>query len=190
MHVPIRIALFWIIACPGISQELAPSISGNPPGIWIQVDVSEQSLSLFLRDSLIRRYPVSTSKFGIGNLENSFQTPLGWHRIREKIGQDEPIGAIFTARKSTQKQAVIFTDSTDAPNDLITTRILRLEGCEPGFNQGGNRDSYHRCIYIHGTQEEGLIGSPASHGCIRMKNKDIIDLFNRVNENIFVKIVK
>jgi hypothetical protein len=149
-------------------------------GLWLRVRLCDQSVCLFNRDSLIACYPVSTSRFGSGNLEDSHQTPLGWHRICEKIGEDAPLGMIFISRKPTGRIAEIYSDTTDKPEDEITTRIIRLEGCEKGFNQGGSVDSFLRQIYIHGTPEEGLIGKPASHGCVRMKNRDIIDLFSRV----------
>ena len=190
MRIFIFSVLLLIPGCHSLSQEFAPPVSGVPSGKWILMDISEQALSVLSGDSLIRQYPVSTSRFGPGNLENSNQTPLGWHRIRNKIGDNAPLGTIFKARKSTGERAVILIDSIDVPEDLITTRILQLEGCEPGINRGGKYDIYGRCIYIHGTPEEGLIGRPASHGCIRMKNEDIVNLFNCVDLNSFVYIVK
>ncbi|MBN2104439.1 L,D-transpeptidase [bacterium] len=177
-------------ACQSVSQECYPPVSGIPEDKWIQVTVSKQTLSLMYGDSLIKEYGVSTSKFGVGNLKDSYQTPLGWHRIHNKIGQGEPVGTIFKSRKPTGRKAIIRTDSVDLPEDLITTRILRLEGCEPGLNQGDDKDSYNRFIYIHGTHEEGLIGQPASHGCIRMKNMDILELFDQVKRRTLVQIIE
>ena len=110
--------------------------------------------------------------------------------ICEKIGENAPLGMIFVSRKPIGHIAVIYSDSTDRPEDKITTRILRLEGCEKGLNQGDSIDSYQRQIYIHGTPEEGLIGQPASHGCIRMKNHDIMDLFSRIPVAMYVLIVE
>jgi hypothetical protein len=159
-------------------------------GIWLRVSISDQSISLFDRDSLIACYPVSTSRFGSGNRKDSEKTPLGWHRICEKIGENAPLGMIFISRKPIGRIAVIYSDTTDTPEDEITTRILRLEGCEKEFNMGGLVDSYNRQIYIHGTPEEGLIGQPASHGCVRMKNQDIIDLFSRVSIFTYVLIAE
>lgn len=139
-------------------------------------------------DSLVAVYPISSSKLGTGSQMNSFKTPLGWHCICEKIGDDQPIYMIFESRSPTGRIATVHTDTTDLEEDLVLTRILRLKGCEPGLNYGDDVDSYTRCIYIHGTNEEGLIGRPASHGCIRMKNDDLICLFDRVNIKTFVKI--
>ena len=159
----------------------------------ITVDVSKQKLFLF-KDvpfenlKLIRTYPVSTSKFGVGNEKSSKKTPLGSHFIAEKIGKGAKIGTIFELRKNTGRIAKIYTDITDIKEDLITTRILWLKGIEPGINEGKNRDSYSRHIYIHGTPEEGLVGTPASNGCIRMKNKDIIELFDLVPKGTLVAI--
>lgn len=182
--------IFSWTGCPVMSQAYAQQKSENSLRKWIRVDISEQTLFLFDGDSLIRKYPVSTSRYGTGNRMESLKTPLGWHRVRQKIGGGEPLGAIFVSRQSTGKQAAIFTDSTDVSEDLILTRILWLEGCEPGLNQGGNNDTGRRYIYIHGTQEEGLIGQPASRGCIRMRNRDIIDLFDRTPFHVLVKIDK
>ena len=173
-----------------VSQEGFPTESGIPDEIWIKVDISDQKLSLLLGDSLIQHFPVSTSRYGIGNEANSNKTPLGWHRICEKIGANEPPGMIFESRRPTGQIARIITDSTDIEADVITTRILRLKGCETDVNRGGNIDSFERCIYIHGTPEEGLIGQPSSHGCIRMKNRDIITLFEYISRNTYLEIVQ
>ena len=119
---------------------------------------------------------------------NSFQTPLGEHIVAEKIGEDLPLGAVLKGRKWTKEVVVPIKDVIDIPEDVITSRILWLDGVEQGINKGGDVDSKERFIYIHGTAEEGLIGKPASLGCIRMKNKDVIKLFNRVKENTKVLI--
>ena len=119
---------------------------------------------------------------------NSFQTPLGEHIVAEKIGEDLPLGAVLKGRKWTKEVIVPIKDVIDIPEDVITSRILWLDGVEQGINKGGDVDSKERFIYIHGTAEEGLIGKPASLGCIRMKNKDVIKLFKRVKENTKVLI--
>ncbi|MBN1783004.1 L,D-transpeptidase [bacterium] len=173
-----------------LARGIAPDSCGQNRDVCIRIEVRTQSLSLVLGDSLLAVYPVSTSIFGTGSLMNSNKTPLGRHRICEKIGKLAAEGTVFKSRVSTGRIAVIYTDSTDIGDDLITSRILRLEGCEDGRNRGGDVDSRERCIYIHGTQEEGLIGTPASHGCIRMKNRDIISLFNRVEIGTLVDIVE
>ena len=147
----------------------------------IEVDISEQRLYL-IENSLIKAsYPISTSKYGEGSTENSFKTPLGKHSIKEMIGEEAEINTIFTSRINTKRSATIIDQFEDTDNDYVTSRIMWLDGEEDGFNKGGNVDSFRRYIYIHGTHEEGLIGTKASHGCIRMFNYDVIELFNLVN---------
>lgn len=183
----IKNALFFItlfllllaIGCP---------IQSRTNEFIITIDVSKQKLFLFENGKLIRIYPVSTSKYGIGNEKNSRKTPLGTHFIAEKIGEGTNLGTIFESRENTGKIAEIHTDNTDTQEDFITTRILWLKGMELGVGEGIN--SYNRYIYIHGTPEEGLIGTPTSHGCIRMKNKDIIELFDLVSQGTLVIIHK
>jgi lipoprotein-anchoring transpeptidase ErfK/SrfK len=147
----------------------------------IEVDISEQRLYL-IENSLIKAsYPISTSKYGEGSIENSFKTPLGKHSIKEMIGEEAEINTIFTSRLNTKRSATIIDQFEDTDNDYVTSRIMWLDGEEDGLNKGGNVDSFRRYIYIHGTHEEGLIGTKASHGCIRMFNYDVIELFNLVN---------
>ena len=147
----------------------------------IEVDISEQRLYL-IENSLIKAsYPISTSKYGEGSIENSFKTPLGKHSIKEMIGEEAEINTIFTSRINTKRSAIIIDQFEDTDNDYVTSRIMWLDGEEDGLNKGGNVDSFRRYIYIHGTHEEGLIGTKASHGCIRMFNYDVIELFNLVN---------
>ena len=154
----------------------------------ILVSISKQKLHLIKNAEIIKTYPISTSKYGIGNKKGSHKTPLGMHRISEKEGEGAEIGAIFRWCRNTGKIAKIYTDNTDIPKDLITTRIMRLKGLELAINKGKGIDSYKRGIFIHGTPEEGLIGKPASHGCVRMKNKDVIELFNLVPVGTLVEI--
>jgi lipoprotein-anchoring transpeptidase ErfK/SrfK len=140
----------------------------------ILVDISQQRLFLLdNRGDLVISYPISSSSYGEGQIENSYKTPLGNHIIKEKIGKD----------------AEIYHDEYDSEDDHVTSRILWLEGTEEGFNKGGNVDSFYRYIYIHGTPEEGLIGEKASHGCIRMFNHDVIELFSLVKKGTKVNIV-
>ena len=156
----------------------------------ILVDISQQRL--FLLDSsgdLIISYPISSSSYGEGQIENSFKTPLGNHIIKEKIGADASKNIIFKERINTGRFAAIYHNDYDSEDDHVTSRILWLEGTEEGFNKGGNVDSFYRYIYIHGTPEEGLIGEKASHGCIRMFNQDVIELFSLVENGTKVNIV-
>ena len=156
----------------------------------ILVDISQQRL--FVLDNggtLIVSYPISSSYFGEGQVENSFKTPLGKHVIKKKIGSDAPKNIIFKERINTGRYAEIHHTDYDSDEDHVTSRVLWLEGLEEGFNKGGNVDSFNRYIYIHGTPEEGLIGKKASHGCIRMFNHDVIELYDLVQEGTKVNIV-
>ena len=156
----------------------------------ILVDISQQRLFLLdSRGDLIISYPISSSLYGEGQIENSFKTPMGNHIIKEKIGADASKNIIFKERENTGRFAKIYHNDYDSEDDHVTSRILWLEGTEEGFNKGGNVDSFYRYIYIHGTPEEGLIGEKASHGCIRMFNQDVIELFSLVEKGTKVNIV-
>ncbi len=145
----------------------------------VEVSVPEQRMVVYRDGVRIREYPVSTSKFGLGDDKGSNQTPLGAFRIAKKIGKDEPAGAVFKSRKPTGEVL-----PPDAPGrDPIVTRILWLKGLEPH-----NANAYQRYIYIHGTPEERTIGTPASYGCVRMKSSDVIDLFEIVGNGASVRI--
>ena len=156
----------------------------------IQVNISEQRLYLLKFNEVLVSYPISSSSYGEGQQENSYKTPLGNHIIKEMIGSSATKDTIFISRINTKRAASLIKEPIDTDNDYVTSRIMWLEGEEEGFNKGGSVDSYQRYIYIHGTQEEGLIGSKASHGCIRMFNNDVIDLFQRVNigTKVLIKI--
>ena len=147
----------------------------------IEVDISEQRLYLIENNLIKASYPISTSKYGEGSIQNSFKTPLGEHSIKEMIGEEAKINTIFTSRINTKRSVTIIDQFEDTDNDYVTSRIIWLDGEEEGLNKGGNVDSFRRYIYIHGTHEEGLIGTKASHGCIRMFNYDVIELFKLVN---------
>jgi hypothetical protein len=144
-----------------------------------------------LQDGLVARcFVVSTSKVGLGNQYGSTATPPGLHFIREMLGEGAPLGAIFRGREHIPGDvATIISEPLDVPDDLVTTRILWLSGLEPGLNQGGNVDTYMRYIYIHGTPEEGLLGTPASHGCVRMYNHEVVDLYRSVQVGTRVYIL-
>ncbi len=169
-------------------SRLRDQFSLRPDEPAVIVDVSEQKLYLIKERKVLRSYPVSTSRYGTGSQKDSNKTPLGVHRIKEKIGKDAPLGALFRSRKRTGQIAPIYRDRTPMKEDLITTRILWLDGQEEGVNKGPGVDSHERYIYIHGTPEEGFIGTPRSHGCIRMRNRDVIELFGEVSEGRLVEI--
>lgn len=154
------------------------------------VSVNHQKLFHLKNNIIVDQYPISTAKKGVGNIKNSDKTPLGLHSIREKHGVNTPINGRMIGRVFYGQIATIYNDTTSSKTDDITSRILWLDGEENGINKGGNVDSYQRYIYIHGTSEEGKIGTPASHGCIRMTNKDVIKLFSKVKLNTKVLILE
>ncbi len=129
-----------------------------------------------------RNYLISTSRFGIGQVSGSNCTPLGLHRIAEKIGAPWPAGTVFKAR-----QPIGFTWN-GMPDAKITTRILWLEGLEEGLNRGGNVDSHDRYIYIHGVGDQSSVGKPSSHGCIHLADKDLVPLFEIIPSGTLVWI--
>jgi L,D-transpeptidase catalytic domain len=147
-----------------------------PSRFALVVNITSQTLSLFEKFSRSWYFggqvPCSTSRFGIGQRQGSNCTPLGLHRIVEKIGGGWPAGTVLKGRK-----AVGYT-WREMPDAKITTRILWLEGLEPGFNRGGNLDSHARYIYIHGTADQLSIGKPTSCGCIHLADADLIPLFD------------
>ena len=161
----------------------SPALSDERPFLF--VDSERQQLQVIAIDAGENRvYQVSTSGQGIGNRKDSHQTPHGVHRIRQKIGGDQPSGMIFKSRKPTGN----LFDSYNIGDDEITSRILWLDGMEAGVNSGGIHDSYERYIYIHGTSDERRIGRPVSIGCVRMTNADVIELFDEVLINDLVII--
>jgi UDP-N-acetylmuramate--alanine ligase len=156
----------------------------DPEELFLVQSIEAQRLFVCVKDAVIGRYEASTSRFGNGIRENSFKTPLGLHRITEKIGDGAPAGRIFKARKDTG----IDWDHHSIEDNLILTRILRLEGLEEGINRGTGVDSYERFIYIHGTNREDLMGTPLSHGCLALRNEDILRLFEIVKAGTLVYI--
>jgi lipoprotein-anchoring transpeptidase ErfK/SrfK len=156
-----------------------PSPLTPPTFPLLRIDVKRQILELFGEHGIEDLYPVSTSKFGLGFEEGSFRTPTGKFRIAEKIGENAPSGMIFRSRVAT---GTISPQGGD--DDLVLSRILWLDGLEPE-----NANTRERYIYIHGTNQEHLVGTPASHGCIRLKNVDMIDLFERVSAGTAVEII-
>ncbi len=138
------------------------------------LSVADQKMIVLRDGKPLSSYPVSTSKFGLGDRPGSYATPLGVLRIKEKIGHGLPAGAVFKSRKPTGEVLPV-----DAPGrDPIVTRILWLEGLDER-----NRNAYRRYIYIHGTPEERNVGRPVSYGCIRMRSQDVIELFETVGLN-------
>lgn len=155
----------------------------------VVVSVGEQSLSVFNGEALLKRYSISTAKSGVGETKNSGKTPSGRHVVRAKIGKNAPINAVFVGRRETGE---IYTDALakQLPDrDWILTRILWLSGLERGKNRLGNVDSMQRFIYIHGTPDSEPMGVPLSHGCVRMRNSDVIELFDSLPVGTVVEIL-
>ncbi|MGM0443794.1 MAG: L,D-transpeptidase [Fibrobacterota bacterium] len=152
----------------------------------IYMEYDRFRLSLMQHPRRVKAYPASAGARGLGERGGSQATPRGLHRIAAKIGARAPTGTVFESRRPTGE----ILGQYDTPRkNLILSRIIRLEGLENGFNRGGDVDSYRRFIYIHGTNRENAVGTNHfSHGCIVMKNNDIIDLFDRVEEGDYVLI--
>ena len=146
-------------------------------------NIAEQTTSLFENNEFVKTFPCSTSRFGIGQAEGSNCTPLGLHRIAKKIGAGASAGTVFKSRQVVGH--VLQPEFADAK---ITTRILWLEGLEPGFNRGGSVDSHTRFIYIHGTADQSSIGKPASCGCIHLADADLLPLFDLLPVGMLVWI--
>ena len=168
----------------------------RPTRFILIVTVADQTMSLFEKARarpaaagfppfrFCKRYRISTSRFGIGQVENSNQTPLGLHRIAERIGGGWPVGTVFKSR-----QVVGFTWQ-GRPDATIAHRIFWLEGLEPGLNRGGQVDSHRRYIYIHGFSDESTLGRPQSHGCIHVAAADLLPLFDRLPTGTLVWIAE
>lgn len=174
-----RVSLFGLL----LTATALSSLAGTdtvviPPRVIISV--RDQKLMVVENGKRVAIYPVSTSKFGIGDRWGSMATPLGWLQVAEKIGDHAPQGAVFHKRR--------FTGEILAPNapgrDPIVTRIIWLRGLE-----ASNSHAFERCIYIHGTPEERFIGKPASYGCIRMCSKDVMQVYSELQLGALVRII-
>jgi hypothetical protein len=155
----------------------------------IHIDLTNQHLSV-LDDSgaCVRGYAVSTGLNGAGEIRDSGCTPRGAHRVRAKIGAGAPCGAVFRGRRPTGEVWTPEYGAQHPGRDWILSRILWLCGCEPGRNRLGKVDSMRRYIYIHGTPDDQPMGEPRSHGCVRMRNCDVIELFDLVPVGVPVQI--
>lgn len=155
------------------------------------ISVARQMMTLFDdQGETLREYSISTAKAGVGEVFGSYQTPRGQHLVRAKIGAGAPENAVFVRRRPTGE---IWTPALDVEfpgRDWILTRILWLSGCEPGANRLGCVDTMRRYIYIHGSPERAAMGQPGSHGCIRMRNCDIVELFDLIPVYTPVEIIE
>ena len=157
------------------------------------INIAQQTLTLYKQQKVIAQYTVSTAKNGIGSQQDSGCTPLGKHVIAEKIGTSAPRNAVFIGRVATGEVYSAKFGALNPERDWILSRILWLSGIEEGLNKGSNSqggcDTYQRYIYIHGTPDSEPMGVPLSHGCVRMRNQDIIELFEQVDEGTPVAII-
>ncbi len=154
----------------------------------LEVNLTSQTLTLMSGETMVKQYPVSTAKNGPGETLDSECTPTGKHIIAEKIGAGCEVNTVFVGRKPTGEKYNLKMKQEGPDRDWILTRILWLSGSEPGVNQGGNVDSYNRYIYIHGSPDDVKMGAPGSRGCIRMRNSNIVELFNKVEAGIELMI--
>jgi lipoprotein-anchoring transpeptidase ErfK/SrfK len=147
----------------------------------IRIHIGAQQLDLYDdQDRLIKRYRISSAKNGVGEENGSFRTPRGRHVVRAKIGSGQPLNAVFVERRPTGEVYGPELAERNPGRDWILSRILWLSGCEPGYNRLGRVDTMRRAIYIHGSPDSAEMGTPGSHGCIRMRNSDIVELFELV----------
>ena len=156
----------------------------------LRIDLTAQELELRDDgDTVLRRYPISSAANGPGEESGSYCTPRGRHVVRARIGAGQPPGTVFRARRPTGEMYSPELGAAQPERDWILTRILWLSGKEPGFNRLGSCDSMRRYIYIHGTPDETFEQAPRSHGCIRMRNADLVELFDLVPPYTPVEIV-
>ena len=156
----------------------------------IEINISKQTLRLFEGNDLIKQYTISTAKKGPGEQMDSECTPRGKHLIREKIGAGCEANTVFVGREPTGELYHPELREQFPDRDWILTRILWLSGCEAGKNKGGNVDSYDRYIYIHGGPDDLAMGVPGSRGCVRMRNEDMIELFDLIETETGVNIIE
>jgi lipoprotein-anchoring transpeptidase ErfK/SrfK len=167
----LTIGCFWVFR-PVLAADDGSSLA-------VLISVPDQKLALMQGGACVAQYPVSTSRYGVGDRFGSYATPVGWMEVAQKIGQGWPLGTVFKERRPTGEVL-----RPNAPGrDPIVTRILWLRGLE-----SSSRNAYERGIYIHGTPVERQIGRPASYGCIRMRSRDVADLFGRIGIGTRVQI--
>lgn len=156
----------------------------------INIHIAAQELELFdAQERIIKRYRISSARNGTGQENGSFRTPLGKHIIRAKIGDGQPLNTVFVRRRPTGEIYSPQLAEQFPKRDWILTRILWLSGCEPGFNRLGPVDTMRRYIYIHGTPDSVEMGKPGSIGCIRMRNSDLVEMFDLVEAGTPIEII-
>jgi lipoprotein-anchoring transpeptidase ErfK/SrfK len=171
-----------------------PMTNNQNAATQLLINIAQQTLTLYQQHIEVGRYTISTAKNGIGSQQDSGCTPLGQHLIAQKIGGSEPINAVFIGRVATGEVYSARLAAEQPERDWILSRILWLDGVEDGINKGSNSqggcDTYQRYIYLHGTPDSEPMGVPRSHGCVRMRNQDIIELFAHVHEGTSVSIIE
>ncbi len=155
---------------------------------YLDISLPDQRLTALENGRRVLEYPVSTAQNGPGQLKGSECTPTGWHRIRAKIGTGAPVNSVFIGRRPTGEIYTPQLTDEQPGRDWILSRILWLGGLEAGYNRYGNVDTSWRYIYIHGSPDQLIRGVPESHGCIRMTNADVIELFDWVHAGCRVLI--
>lgn len=157
-----------------------PDLTRLPPerGAWLEIDTRAQSLRIREGGEVVAEFPVSTGVAGTGQQEGSGQTPLGWHYVRAAIGAGQPPGTVFRGRRPTGERFSPALAAAHPGRDWILTRILWLCGLERGHNRGGDVDSQRRYIYLHGTPPDEPMGEPRSHGCVRLRDADLLAVFD------------
>jgi lipoprotein-anchoring transpeptidase ErfK/SrfK len=158
---------------------------GEALAVWVSVE--KQVFRVVRAGRVLLEVPCATAARGTGSHKNSHKTPLGWHSVKTKVGAGAPWGQVFRNSRPVNE---VWKPGQKANEDLVLTRLLWLTGEEPGKNKGGEVDSYQRFIYIHGTNEEDRIGTPSSHGCVRLRNDDVITAFDLIPEGTLVLITK
>ena len=156
----------------------------------IRISIADQTLELSEDGKAIRRYRVSTAKNGAGEKYGSFCTPRGRHIVRAKVGDGAPVNTVFVKRRPTGEIYNAELGSSFPGRDWMLTRLLWLSGCERGFNRLGDVDTMRRYIYIHGSPDSAVMGRPGSIGCIRMHNRDLLELFDLVEPGTPVEITE
>lgn len=156
--------------------------------VQVQVSVRDQQLRVIQGDKTLATFAIATARNGVGERNGSQQTPRGWHQIRAKIGQGEPVNTVFVGRRPTGEIYNPALREQYPERDWILTRILWLSGLEPGINRLGAVDTMRRYVYIHGCPDEDKMGIPSSHGCIKMHNNDILSLFDMLPAGTRVRI--
>lgn len=169
-------------------HELQELLRVDEIRFFLDISINAQTLTIIENGTVLQTYPVSTAKNGAGERKGSECTPRGWHAVRAKIGAGQPLNSVFIGRRPTGETYCVELGRQYPRRDWILTRILWLGGLEPGKNRYGHVDTAWRYIYIHGCPDELMQGKPESHGCIRMRNFDVMELFDRVAAGMKVYI--